>query len=112
MTSNPEGAPTVVVNSSSQDSSSMPGWAIRLEGKVDAYATTQGERISRHQEVLDDHESRLRTQESHMPENAKERLREIENRPTVSPRVLWTTVASAVGAFAALSPLLERVYAR
>lgn len=111
MTLPTEAAPTVVVNSS-QDNSSMPGWAIRLEGKVDAYATTQGERISRHQEVLDDHETRLRSQEASMPENAKERLREIENRPTVSPRVLWTTIASAVAAFAALSPLLERLYTR
>jgi hypothetical protein len=110
MTLPAEAGPTVVVNSP-QDNSSMPGWAIRLEGKVDAYATTQGERISRHQEVLDDHETRLRSQESSMPENAKERLREVENRPTVQPKTLWMALTGTVGIVAALGPIIAKLYA-
>lgn len=57
----------------------------RLEAKLDQALTGQN-----------DHENRLR---------------DLEAKSTVSPRTLWTAILGAVGAFAAVSPLLERFFA-
>ncbi|CCQ44305.1 hypothetical protein ARTSIC4J27_229 [Pseudarthrobacter siccitolerans] len=39
------------------------------------------------------------------------RLRVLENTPTVSPRTLWTVVASAAGLVLAAVPIIERILA-
>lgn len=59
----------------------------RMETKVDVV-------LSQHGQKLDDHETRLRT---------------VEDRPTVSPRALWTAVCSAVAACAALLTVLDKL---
>lgn len=67
----------------------------RLEGKVDAALAVQGARVEEHAVDLKDHEARLRV---------------VESKPTVSPRLLWTGLVSAVLAVSAASPLLDRFY--
>jgi hypothetical protein len=59
----------------------------RMETKVDVVLTQHGQK-------LDDHELRLR---------------KVEDRPTVSPRALWTAVCSAVAACAALLTVLDKL---
>lgn len=77
------------------ESSSVPVMFARLEAKLDVALAQQGAAIDDHDKAIDDHETRLRL---------------VEARPTVSPRALWSAVAGAAGLFAALSPLLERLY--
>lgn len=59
----------------------------RLEAKIDVALARQAASIDKHADQLADHETRLR---------------ELEATPTVSPRTLWTTVASIIAAAAAL----------
>jgi hypothetical protein len=87
------GAPQVVIADTA--SSNVPVMLSRLEAKLDVALAHQGAKLDSHDATLDDHETRLRT---------------VEARPTVSPRVLWATVASGVGVLAALFPILERFY--
>jgi hypothetical protein len=68
----------------------------RLEGKVDVALAQHGADIAVHGREIKDHETRLRA---------------LENTPTVSPRTLWTVVASAAGLVLAAMPVLERIFA-
>ncbi|GAA2843942.1 hypothetical protein Acy02nite_68540 [Actinoplanes cyaneus] len=68
----------------------------RLEGKVDAALATQGAQLAEHGRRLDDHEPRLRA---------------VENRPTVSPRAMWTALGTLAAIVAALTPLVSRLFA-
>lgn len=87
----------------------MPAWAIRLEGKVDLVVAQQAQRLDNHESDLKDHEVRLRGLEATQPESARERIRSLEERKTVSPAQLWTAIASGLtaigGASAAISIL-------
>lgn len=67
---------------------------MRLETKVDVALAQHGADIKAQGKDIEDHESRLRV---------------LELRPTVSPRVLWTTVASAAGLVLASMPLVEKI---
>lgn len=87
----------------------MPGWAIRLEAKVDAYAAQQAQRLETHAADLADHEKRIRDLEQTQPEMAKERLREVENRKTVSPAALWAATASGVTVLAGALAVLDKL---
>ncbi|WP_092965324.1 hypothetical protein [Agromyces sp. CF514] len=64
---------------------SMPAWAVRLETKVDLVLGQHGTR-------LEDHETRLRIQES---------------RRFVSPAQLWGGVLAALAGASALTTLLN-----
>lgn len=68
----------------------------RLEGKVDVALAQHGADIAVHGREIRDHEDRLRA---------------LENTPTVSPRTLWTVVASAAGLVLAAMPVIERFLA-
>lgn len=72
----------------------MPGWAIRLEAKVDVALSQHGSDIQRLDKGYDDHEQRLRSQEA---------------KPTVSPKALFAAVASAVGLALGLVQLLNLI---
>lgn len=67
----------------------------RLEGKVDAALATQGAQLTEHGRRLDDHEPRLRL---------------LEATPTVTPRAMWTALATLAAIVAALTPFLSRLY--
>lgn len=69
----------------------------RLEGKVDVALAQHGADLAVHGRELSDHETRLRA---------------LENTPTVSPRALWTTVASAAGLAIAAAPLVQQILSR
>lgn len=66
----------------------------RLEGKVDVALAQHGADIAVHGREIRDHETRLRA---------------LENTPTVSPRTLWTTVASAAGLAIAATPVIQQI---
>ncbi|WP_050053376.1 hypothetical protein [Pseudarthrobacter siccitolerans] len=68
----------------------------RLEGKVDVALAQHGADLALHGREIKDHETRLRV---------------LENTPTVSPRTLWTVVASAAGLVLAAVPIIERILA-
>jgi len=85
----------------------MPAWAIRLEGKVDLVVAQQTQRLDSHAEDLKDHENRLRSLESVQPEDAKHRLRAVEERKTVAPAQLWIAVTSGVAAIGAASTAIN-----
>lgn len=63
----------------------MPGWAVRLETKVDIVLTQHGSRI-------DDHELRLRVQEA---------------RSYVSPGQLWSGIIGAIAGASGLTVLIN-----
>jgi hypothetical protein len=87
----PEASPvSVQVNPAVTDSS--PSWAIRLEAKVDVALAQHGARLDNHTADLADHEARLR---------------EVEQRKTVSPWQLWLAVTGGVGTLAALAGLVS-----
>ncbi|WGH21095.1 membrane protein [Arthrobacter phage Cassia] len=69
----------------------------RLEGKVDVALAQHGADIAVHGKEIQDHEARLRT---------------LESTPTVSPRTLWTTVASAAGLMVAAYPIIQQIITR
>lgn len=66
----------------------------RLEGKVDVALAQHGADIAMHGRDISDHETRLRA---------------LENTSTVSPRTLWTVVASAAGLVLAAAPVVEKI---
>lgn len=81
------------------DPSNTPDAAVlvaltRMEAKVDIALAQHGAEIKTQGETVVDHETRLRA---------------LEAKSTVSPRALWTTVASAVGLIMATAPFLDRV---
>ncbi|UIW13438.1 membrane protein [Arthrobacter phage Amyev] len=69
----------------------------RLEGKVDVALAQHGADIAIHGKEIQDHEARIRA---------------LESTPTVSPRALWTTVASAAGLAIAAFPLIQQIITR
>ncbi|URQ05010.1 membrane protein [Arthrobacter phage Iter] len=69
----------------------------RLEGKVDVALAQHGADIAVHGKEIQDHEARIRA---------------LESTPTVSPRTLWTTVASAAGLAIAAFPLIQQIVSR
>ena len=72
----------------------VPVWAVRLEAKVDVILAQHEARIDNHAAELDDHERRIR---------------EVEQRKTVSPAALWGAVVGGVGAAAALVGMIAQV---
>lgn len=98
----------------------------RMEAKVDvalaqhgADIKSQGRHLEDHEARLrllearpvsgEDHEARLRKLEAATGEDHEVRLRTLEAKPTVSPRVLWSTVASVGGLALATVPFLDRI---
>ncbi|WIC90172.1 membrane protein [Arthrobacter phage VroomVroom] len=67
----------------------------RLEAKVDVALAQHGADIQNHKTSITDHEARLRV---------------LEAKPTVSPRVLWTVVSSGVALILAAGPVLARLF--
>lgn len=69
----------------------------RLEGKVDVALAQHGADIAVQGKEIQDHEARIRA---------------LESTPTVSPRALWTTVASAAGLMVAAYPIIQQIISR
>lgn len=67
----------------------------RLEAKVDVVLAQHGADLRAHGQDLADHEARLRV---------------IEQKPTVSPRVLWTVTASAITLICAVVGTLFAIF--
>jgi hypothetical protein len=67
----------------------MPSWAVRLETKVDLV-------LSQHSSKLDDHEARIRAQESR-----------VESLRFVSPGQLWSGIVAAIAGSAGLATLIN-----
>ena len=65
----------------------MPGWAVRLETKVDIVLSQHGSR-------LDDHEVRIRGQEA---------------RRYVSPAQLWTGIVASIAGASGIASLINWV---
>ena len=86
--------PAAVVNVAAPATSDVPVWAIRLEAKVDVALTQHAARIDGHASELADHETRLR---------------EVEQRKTVSPTGLWTAVVGGISGAAALVGIASNV---
>lgn len=76
----------------------------RMEAKLDVALAQHGARLESHGRTLQDHEARLRAVEGNRgadPDDVldhESRLRAVEARKTVSPGVLWATVASIITA--------------
>lgn len=69
-----------------------PAWAIRLEAKVDIALAQHKQRLDDHAVDLGDHEGRLRA---------------LENKSTVSPSQLWTSVLSGLTAVSAAAAAIN-----
>lgn len=88
----------------------------RLEAKLDVALAQHGAKIEQHGQEISELRTLYRKMEDRpiaQPEGLldhEERIREIEKRPTVSPRQLWTTFATAAGLVIAFVPLLDRLY--
>ncbi|WGH21371.1 membrane protein [Arthrobacter phage Emotion] len=67
----------------------------RLEAKVDVALAQHGADIQNHKSAINDHEARIRV---------------LEAKPSVSPRVLWTTVTSGVMLVLAAGPIIARLF--
>lgn len=67
----------------------------RMEAKIDVVLAQHETKIEQHADDLRDHEVRLRS---------------LEGRPTVSPRVLWATIASVIAALGTAAPVISRLY--
>lgn len=100
-------SPPESINVSVATDADMPAWAIRLEAKVDLVVAQQTARLDSHAEDLKDHENRLRSLEGSQPEDAKHRLRAVEERKTVAPAQLWTAVVTGLGSVGAASAALN-----
>lgn len=93
-----------------------PGWAVRLEAKLDVALAQHRAELDAHGRRLTDVESDVRRIEDDprvSPEQIQDheaRLRSQEQKATVSPRTLAATVAGVLGAVGAVSPFLERLY--
>lgn len=100
-------SPPETMNVSVTTDQDMPAWAIRLEGKVDLVVAQQTARLDSHAEDLKDHETRIRKVESEMPEDAKHRLRAVEERKTVAPAQLWIAGTAGIAAIGGLSTAIN-----
>lgn len=69
----------------------------RMEAKVDVALAQHGADIKAQGTQVVDHEARIR---------------KLELTPTVSPRVLWTSVVSGAGIVLAALPLLQQLYSK
>jgi len=98
---------TVTVNTAPTSDADMPAWAIRLEGKVDLVVAQQTQRLNDHGDQLKDHELRIRHIEGSQPEDAKHRLRAVEERKTVAPAQLWIAVTGGIAAIGGLSTAIN-----
>lgn len=98
-------APDAIVTVKADEA--MPNWAIRLEGKVDLVVAQQTARIDSHSEDLKDHENRIRSLEASQPEDAKYRLRSVEERKTVAPAQLWVAICTGIGAIGGLTAAIN-----
>lgn len=65
----------------------VPAWAIRMEAKIDVALTQHTARLDNHAQDIADHEARLR---------------EVEQRKTVSPWQLWLAISGGIGALGAV----------
>ena len=83
----------------------------RMEAKVDVALAQHGADIKSQGRDLEDHEARIRLLEARpvSGDDHEARLRKLEGTPTVSPRTLWTTVASIGGLALAAVPFLDRI---
>ena len=95
----------VQANVTSGDDS--PAWAIRLEAKVDVALAQQGARLMAMETHIAALDRDVQTVQSLIPEDAKARLREVENRKTISAQQLWTAVVSGVGLIGAASAAIS-----
>lgn len=72
----------------------VPGWAIRLEAKVDVALARLADQAERHGGDLDDHETRLRA---------------LESTPNVTPKGLAATLALTVTALGGFVAFIDRL---
>lgn len=84
----------------------------RMEAKVDVALAQHGADLKAHADDLTDHETRLRNLEARPTCDAglEDRLRAVEQKPTVSPRALGAVVTSVVGILLASLPFIDRLY--
>lgn len=82
----------------------------RLEGKVDAALARQTAQLEGHDREIADHETRIRTVEAKVPENAQERLQAVESRSAVSWKQLWSVVGGIAAVMTALQPYLNSLH--
>ncbi|MGC5319321.1 hypothetical protein ACPXB5_11345 [Micromonospora arida] len=84
----------------------------RVEGKLDVLAAQHSTKLDEHARRLDDVEGRLRTREAapDVPAAVDDRLRAVEQRPTVSPGAALAGAAAVAAILAAATPFLDRLY--
>lgn len=101
---------------SGDDYEQIPGWAIRLEAKLDVAIAQHGAAIEGHARRLNDVEQEVRKMQEdprvdpQAIQDHETRIRVQERKSTVSPRALAATVAGVLGAAGALAPFLDRLY--
>ena len=88
---------SVQVTQPVQATDSSPTWAIRLEAKVDVALAQHGARLDNHTADLADHETRIR---------------EVEQRKTVSPTALWTAVLGGLSGAGVLVAIFNTLLTR
>lgn len=77
-------------------------WFARLEAKLDVALATHGARLEQHGRDI--------SQLCHDVEGHDSRLRELETRPVVSPKAVWTAIGTLAACVAVLLPVLDRLY--
>lgn len=88
----------------------------RLEAKLDVALAQHGAKLEQHGQEIAELRATVRKVEDRpvaSPDGMvdhEQRLRQIEATPTVSPRALWTALASGAGVIAALSPFIQKLY--
>ncbi|UJQ87158.1 tail needle protein [Arthrobacter phage BaileyBlu] len=80
--------------STSSESAQMLVALTRMEAKMDVGFARIGAVTDKHAASIDDHEERIRT---------------LEQKPTVSPRTLWTTITAGGGLLVALMTIAEKL---
>lgn len=109
------GGPTVVQGAQS-GGEDVPGWAVRLEAKLDVALAQHGARLDEHTRDLSEIATRIDKIEDRptvTPDailDHESRLRAVERARTVSPAQLGGALLATLGTVAALSPLVERFY--
>ena len=73
----------------------IPAWAVRLEAKVDVALGQHAGRLDRHDEIREDHETRLRA---------------LEAKSTVAPWQHWTAFLGIVTALGVVGALIFQTY--
>lgn len=92
----------------------VPGWAIRLEAKVDIALAHHGTRLDSIETAVADlrRDTKDVIEKKEVAHHAiEQRLLTLERQPTVTPRQLGATVLGVIGAVGALAPFLDRLYA-